>query len=175
MASKAHGGGTRWRIVGWGIAVTLILTPLVAMRFTREVAWTASDFLFAMVLIGGVGAVYELAVRRSQSPAYRGGVASALAATFLIVWANGAVGMIGSEGNPYNLYFYGVILIALIGAVIARFRPAGMSWAMGFAALAQAVASGGGLYRDPRGGLISLAFAGLWLVSAAFFAKAARS
>ena len=175
MASKAHGGGNRWRIVGWGIAVALILTPLVAMQFTRQVDWTASDFLFAVVLLGGVGATFELAVRRSHSPAYRAGVAFALAAVFLIVWANGAVGMIGSEGNPYNLYFYGVILVALTGAVMARFRPAGMTWAMGAAAVAQAVASGGGLFGDPRGGLFSLAFAGLWLVSAAFFARAARS
>ena len=175
MASKVQGGANRWRIVGWGTAVALILTPLIAMQFTRDVDWTAGDFLFAVVLIGGVGAAFELAVRRSHSPAYRAGIAFALAAAFLIVWANGAVGMIGPEGNPYNLYFYGVILVALIGAVIARFRPSGMSWAMGFAAVAQAVVSGGGLYGDPRGGLFSLAFAGLWLGSAAFFGKAARS
>jgi hypothetical protein len=175
MASKVQGAGNRWRIVGWGIAVALILTPLLAMQFTREVQWTMADFLFAMVLIGVAGAVFELAVRRSHSPAYRAGVAFALAAAFLIVWANGAVGMIGSEDNPYNLFFYGVILVALAGAVIARFRPTGMARAMGVAAVAQAVVSGGGLYDDPRGGLFSLAFAGLWLGSAAFFARAARS
>ena len=175
MASKVQGGAHRWRIIGWGTAAALILTPLVAMQFTREVDWRASDFLFAMVLIGGVGAVYEVAVRRTRSPAYRAGVAFALAAAFLIAWANGAVGMIGPEDNSYNLFFYGVILVALTGAVIARFRPTGMARAMGAAAVAQAVVSGGGLYSDPRGGLFSLAFAGSWLVSAAFFGRAARS
>lgn len=177
MASKAGNGagrGSRWRIAGWGLAVGLILTPLVAMQFTRDIDWTASDFLFAAILIGAVGAAYELAVSRMQSAAYRAGAAFALAATFLIVWANGAVGMIGSEGNPYNLYFYGVVLVALIGGAFARFRPAGMAWAMAVAAVLQAVVSGGGLYSDPRGGLFSLAFAGVWLVSAGFFRKAAR-
>jgi hypothetical protein len=177
MASKAANGagrGHRWRIAGWGTAVALVLTPLIAMQFTREVNWTASDFLFAAILIGGVGAAYELAVSRAESAAYRAGAAFALAAAFLIVWANGAVGMIGSEGNLYNLYFYGVILIALVGAAFARFRPTGMAWAMAAAAVSQAMVSGGGLFSDPRGGLFSLAFAGLWLVSAGFFRKAAR-
>jgi hypothetical protein len=178
MAKEAEnsGGGRRipWRLVGWGIAALLLLLPLVAMRFTTEVNWDGEDFIFAGVLIGTVGLIYELTVRKTRNWTYRAGVAAALAATFLIVWANGAVGMIGSERNPYNFLFGGVILIALVGAIAGRFRPAAMALAMIAAAIAHAAVALGGLFTDVLGGVLSAAFAGLWLLSAALFRKAAR-
>lgn len=178
MANGTELGGRRrpnsWRILGWGTAAALLLTPLVAMQFTSEVNWTPSDFAFAGIIFGTVGVIYEFTVRRASSRFYRGGVALALAAAFLIVWANGAVGMIGDEDNSANLMFAGVLGIALLGSVLARFRPGGMAVAMVAAALAQAVAGGVGMLIDPRGGVISAAFAGLWLLSAALFRSAAR-
>lgn len=163
-----------WRIAAWGLAAFLILLPLVAMRFTDEVNWDAEDFIFAGVVIGGTGLVFELAVRMSCNLAYRGGVAAALAAAFLILWANGAVGMIGDEGNPYNLFFYGVIGVALIGAVAAMFRPAGMALAMLAAGTVHLAVAAGGLSADPRGAAFSAVFAGLWALSAILFRRAAR-
>ena len=163
-----------WRILGWGTAAALLLLPLVAMQFTSEVNWTPSDFAFAGVMIGGVGIVYELAVRATASHAYRGGVAMALAATFLVIWVNGAVGMIGDEGDPANMMFAGVLAVALLGTILARFRPAGMALAMAAAALAQAIAGGVGMLIDPLGGIFSTGFAALWLVSAALFWNAAK-
>jgi hypothetical protein len=166
--------GSRWRIAFWGAAALLLLLPAVAMQFTDEVKWTAADFVFAGALIGGVGLVFELAVRMTPDPFYRAGVAAALAASFLIMWANGAVGMIGSEDNPFNLLFYGVIAVALVGAVAARFRPAGMARIMGLAAAAHASVAIIGLFTDLRGGIVSTAFAGPWLLSAWLFRRAAR-
>lgn len=97
MASDTSFGGGPWRIAGWGIAVLILLTPFVAMQFTREVNWTASDFIFAAVLIGGVGLLFELTVKMSDNPFYRAGIGLALAASFLTIWASGAVGLIGDE------------------------------------------------------------------------------
>ena len=177
MANGTDIGGARrlspWRILGWGTAAALLLTPLVAMQFTSEVNWTPSDFAFAGIMFGTVGAIYEFTVHRTSSHYYRGGVALALAAAFLIIWANGAVGMIGDEGDPANLMFAGVLGIALLGSVLARFRAGGMAVAMFAAAIAQAVAGGVGMLLDPLGGVLSTAFAGMWLVSAALFRKAA--
>jgi hypothetical protein len=172
--------GSPWRLVGWGIAATLILLPLVAMQFTSEVDWTPADFIFAIVMIGTVGLLFEFAVRMTSNWAYRAGAACALAAAFLLVWINGAVGMIGSEGNPNNLLFGLVLLVALIGAIAARFRANAMSLAMAAAGLAYVLLvpivvmlTAGPV--ETREITLTLLFAGPWFLSAALFRKAARS
>lgn len=129
-------GGSRWRIVGWSAVALVLLAPLVAMQFTDEVNWTAGDFVFAGVVLGTVGGLLELTVRKSGDAAYRAGVGVALAAALLLVWLTGAVGIIGSEDNPANLMYGGVLAVGIIGALIARFRPHGMARAMFAAALA---------------------------------------
>jgi hypothetical protein len=172
MAKEAKNTGRRreipWRIAAWGTAALLLLLPLVA-----NAPWTASDFVFMGVLLGSLGLAFELAVRKGNA-AYRMGTGAALAATFLLVWVNGAAGMIGSEYNRFNLLFGGVLAVALIGAILARFEPVGMARAMVAAAIAQAVVGAFGLSADVRGGVLSVGFAGLWLLAAALFRNAAR-
>ena len=131
--------GSRWSIAVWGAAAFMLLAPLVAMRFTDEVAWDAFDFAFMGALLGGVGLGLELAVRKTCNAAYRTAAGVALAAAFLLVWINAAVGIIGSEQEDANFLYGGVLAVALIGAVVARFRPAGMARAMSATALAQAL------------------------------------
>lgn len=177
MMTEIVGGRGRnwWRVLAWSGAAGLILLPLVAMRFTTEVNWSPGDFAFAIVMVGGVGAVFEVAVRLSSSLAYRGGVALALLAMFLLVWINLAVGIIGSEDNPANLMFAAVPVVAILGAAIGRFRPRGMM----FAAIGAAVAQAGvavtafaldGTFIVP----ITAMFCALWLTAAWLFAKAGR-
>jgi len=107
MASKPNdgrsSGGVPWRILGWGTAGFLLLLPLVAMQFTTEVNWTASDFAFAAVVLGAVGGTFELAVRKSGSVAYRLGVAAALAATFLLVLGLLTVAATAANPSPLSL------------------------------------------------------------------------
>jgi hypothetical protein len=128
----------RLRVIGWSMVAFLLLLPAVAMRFTNEVNWTVGDFLFAALLMGVTGLVLELVVRHTRNWSYRLGIGAAIAASFLLVWINGAVGIIGDEDNPANLLFFGVIAVALVGAVLARFRPQGTAMAMFAAAAAQA-------------------------------------
>lgn len=71
--------------------------------------------------------------------AYRFAVGMALAAAFLLVWINLAVGVIGSEDNPANLMYFGVLAIGFIGAIIAEFRPRGMARVLFAMAFAQAL------------------------------------
>jgi hypothetical protein len=166
----------------WAAAALFILTPLVAMRFTREVNWTAFDFAFAAGMLGAVGLGLELAVRRTSSLPYRAGAGLALAAAFLLVWVSGAVGIIGSEQEDANLLYAGVLAVALVGALAARFRPAGMAWGMAAAALAQilvpviAAAAWPGvraLVWSPEVPGLTVVFAAIWLGSAWLFRKAA--
>lgn len=177
MTSVTESNGNRvnpWRAAGWSLAALLLLLPLAAMQVSAEMNWTAGDFIVAALMIGVVGLAIELAVRSSTSLAYRGGIGFAVAASFLIVWINGAVGMIGFEDNPYNLLFLGVIALALAGAALARFRAAGMVWAMSLAGLAQAAIAIGGMPQDLRGGVLSASLAFLWALSAILFCYAAR-
>src|SRR3569623_21613 len=108
--------GNGWRIAGWGAAATLLLTPLVAMQFTREVNWTGFDFAFMGAMLGGVGLVVEWAFRKSGSTAYRMAVCLALAAIFFLLVIYGAVGVIGSEQEDANLLFGGVFFVVVSGA-----------------------------------------------------------
>ena len=166
--------GSRWRIAGWGAAVLILLAPFVAMQLTSEVNWDETDFIVMGVMLGSVGLAIEFLVRQSGSLAYRIGAVLAAFTAFLTIWANLAVGMIGSEDNSYNLLFGGVLLIALIGAVLARFRPKGMALAMLVAGIAQAAAGAFGLTEDMRGGIFSVAFAIPWLLAATLFRSARR-
>lgn len=172
---RGNGGWSGWRLGGWGVAALILLLPAVAMQAGAEVDWGPEDFVLAGLLIGGVGLVFELAVRRARSLAYRMGVAAALAAAFTIVWADAGVGMIGDEGNPYNLLFLGVILLALAGAAVARFRAGGMAAAMTVAAAAHAAIALAGMSNDWTGGIFSAVMAVPWAVSAALFALSRRN
>ena len=163
-----------WRILGWGAALTLLIAPLIAMRFTTEVNWTASDFVFAAVLIGVPGLLFELIVRTSRHWAFRLGAAIGLLACFFTVWSNLAVGIVGNEDNPVNLLFFGIVLIALLGSAIARLRPRGMMAAMIVTALAQGAVGLALLSTE----VVVLPFTAImvaaWLSAAALFHRAAE-
>lgn len=176
-------GRSRLRPLAWGLAALALLAPLIAMQFTGEVAWTGSDFVFAGALILAVGLAFEFVVRARGDLAYRAGAAVALAGAFMLLWANGAVGIIGDEGQPINLAYFGVVAIGIAGAVLARFRPAGMAWAAVAMALAQmlvaAVALALGLQHTSGSPVREIVvgngfFAAMFLVSAALFRAAAR-
>ncbi len=166
-------GGNIWRMLGWGFAASLILLPAVAMQLTDEVNWDAADFVFAFILLGGTGLLLELIVRRGPNLAYRAGAGAAVANCFLLFWATGAVGVIGNEDHPANLAYIGVIFLALIGAVIAAFRPAFMVRAMALCAAASAMLSVYGFTVDAKGAMFSLGFVAIWLLSAGLFRVAA--
>ncbi|UYZ62215.1 hypothetical protein [Hymenobacter weizhouensis] len=119
------------------VTAGLLLVPLVAMQFTQEVAWTLSDFIVAGALLFGTGLAYELITSQRGNGAYRLAAGVALATALLLVWVNLAVGLIGSEDNPANLLYGGVLAVGLVGAIIARFRPRGMARTMLAAALVQ--------------------------------------
>src|SRR5690606_34809420 len=101
--------------------------PLIAMQFTHAVRWDMADFALFGTLLLGAGGAYELAIRRAAHNTYRAAVGVALATAFILVWVNGAVGVIGDEDNPANSMYAGVLAVALIGSVLARLRPWGMA------------------------------------------------
>jgi len=146
------------------------------------VAWDIVDFIVFAAMVSGVGVIYTLAKRKADNAAYRFAVGVALAAAFILIWVNGAVGIIGDESNDANMMFFGVLAVGIIGAIIARFEPAGMVRAMYATALAQAgvaaIALIAGLGSSapiwPKDILVMTGlFVALWLLSAWLFRKAA--
>lgn len=164
-------GASLWRIIGWGGLGCLLLLPAVAMQFTDEVNWDETDFIVAGLVFSIVGGLVELAVRLSSNWFYRIGAFFGIFSGFVVVWSNLAIGMIGNENNPINLLFIAVLLIALGGAILGRFRNTALGWAMLLAGLAQAaIGIGFGvLGTDIRGGIFTLILSSLWLLSAALF------
>lgn len=166
-----------WRIIGWGGAVALILTPLVAMQFTSEVNWDETDFIVAAIIFGIVGGLIELAVRISSNWYFRFGAMFAVLAGFMVVWANLAVGMIGNEDNPVNLWFGAVLMIAILGAILSRFRSHALAIATLTAGLTQAAIGlfAGILGTDMRGGIFTIVLSCFWLIAAALFSIAGKA
>ncbi len=181
MTANAQGSGGPypggWRLLLWGGAAGLLSLPLIAMQFTREVDWTAADFaVFGAMLAAACGAC-ELAVRLARgNRAHRFGAFIAIAAGFLLVWVNLAVGFIGSENNPANLMYAGVLGVGVLGACLGRFRPRGMAATMLAVAAAQfaaGVIAHAGDMDHPWPATVG--FTALWLASAGLFRIAARS
>ena len=115
----------------------LLMVPLVAMQFTDEVNWTLGDFIAMGALLFGSGLTYELIARKGGSIAYRAAVGVAVGTGLILIWMNLAVGIIGSEDNPANALYGGVLIVGLIGSTLARLRPQGMARVLFATALAQ--------------------------------------
>jgi hypothetical protein len=74
----------------------ILLIPFVAMQFTREVNWTAADFVVAAILLAGTGVLFEMAKARLRTGKSRLIASAVIGFCFLFVWAELAVGIVGS-------------------------------------------------------------------------------
>ena len=127
-------------VIGLALATALILLLIfLSMQITGDMNWGLFDFVFAGAIIFGIGLTYQVVTRKAGNTAYRCAVGLALAAAFILVWVNLAVGVIGSEDNLANLMYGGVLAIGFIGAIIAELRPQGMARVLFAMALAQVV------------------------------------
>lgn len=146
--------------------------------------WDLLDVLVFGGMIAAAVIVVLLARWRSRNRNFPIAVAIATAGAFLLVWVNGAVGIIGNEENDANLLFFGVLAVAAAGSVIARFRPRGMALALyataaaqilvGVFAIALNLGATGPIW--PRDILAATVFfSAIWLISAWLFSNAARS
>jgi hypothetical protein len=116
-----------------------MLVPIVASQFVEGWNWSGSDYVFAAIMILLVASLFELGNSFSQNTLYRTGFGLALLSGFLIFWGNLAVGFIGSEDNPANLMYLGVLAIAFLGATMSGFKPQGMARTMFVTAAAMAI------------------------------------
>lgn len=90
-----HIGSRQFLRVALGTAAILLI-PLIAMQFTREVNWTSTDFVIAAVLLAGTGMLFEVASAKLRSRKSRLIACAVIGFCFLFVWAELAVGLVGS-------------------------------------------------------------------------------
>ena len=83
----------RYRLV-WALFALALLVPLIAMRFTREVNWSPSDFVVAAVLLFGAALGFEVAARVARGRWQRRMAVGAICVVVLAIWAQGAVGIV---------------------------------------------------------------------------------
>ena len=159
----------------WGGAAILLISPAVAMQLTDEVNWGLSDFALAAVLLFGSASLIHAVVKSRSVPFYRAGAVVAVGTAFLVLWANAAVGLIGSEKDASQGCLYGVVLFAVIGTAASRVRARGMAVTMAFTGLMQMIIAGLAAASDPRGSVFAACLAVLWLFAAGLFHAAARS
>jgi hypothetical protein len=116
----------------------IVMIPAAAMLFKADGwAWSPADFVVSWIVIAGAVAGYKFVASKAPNRAYR--VAAGLAVTtgIVLLWINGAVGLIGGEDNPANLLYGAVLALGVIGAAIARLQPFGMARALLATAVAQ--------------------------------------
>ena len=79
------------------LVVILLAIPFIAMRFTNEVRWSLTDFVIAGVLLLGTGLICEVVLRKVKALKYRLILCAAILFVLFIVWAELAVGLIGTR------------------------------------------------------------------------------
>jgi len=118
---------------------------------------------------------------RKKTP-YRFAIGLALIASLLLIWLSLGVGIIGADGDPANLMYFGVIAVGIIGAAVTRLRPSGMARALLAMAIVQALIAsialvmGLGLpYSGPAETiLLNGFFIAMFVIAAWLFKRAAR-
>jgi Na+/H+ antiporter NhaA len=78
------------------IVASLLLIPLVAMLFTTEVNWTASDFIIMGLLLTTAATAIDFAWRKLKTFRYRWVVCGVILFVFFLIYAELAVGIFGS-------------------------------------------------------------------------------
>jgi hypothetical protein len=78
------------------LVLGLISIPLIAMQFTNEVQWKATDFAVRGVLLLGVGIMIDWVIRKVGSLNSRILLIAALLLALMLIWAELAVGIFGT-------------------------------------------------------------------------------
>jgi hypothetical protein len=140
MNTITHAGGSDQRRSLWKgpalFTAIFMLLPLSASYFIRDWHWHPAGFVVLGALIFGIGFTYALITRNRAAIAYRAAVGLALIATFSLAWGNLVQ---WADVTPAAALYFGVPIVGLIGAAVARLRPNGMARALLVTTVAQIV------------------------------------
>lgn len=85
-----------WRTIMWGGLALLLTIPALAMQFTSEVNWSASDFFIMGLVLGTLGLGIEAVMRLLRNWPARLAAGTAVLMVFIAIWVELAVGVFGT-------------------------------------------------------------------------------
>jgi len=150
----------------------------MARGMAADAAWRGEQ-----VQANAAHPVNRKAATKRYRRAYRRAAAAMVFSLLFLVWLIGALGLVGQEGDRADLMYLGVLGVAVLGSVVARFRAGGMARvlvAMAVVlALAGVAALVAGKHEDPATSVaelvgLHLMFVVLFLGASALFRAAAR-
>lgn len=142
MRTNNPTGGRRRSIWKGPACITALIlsVPLLRSLFVSGWDWDVRVFLVVGAvgtLLFSMGLVCQMVLRKIGTTVYRVAAGVALVAAFGLVWGNFV--QAADDVNPAAMTYLSVPLVEILGAAIARFRPAGMARALFVTALAQAL------------------------------------
>ncbi|MBI3414783.1 MAG: hypothetical protein HY043_05585 [Verrucomicrobia bacterium] len=118
------------------VAGFILLIPLWGNHFVEGWNWGLRGFALVGILLFGAGLMCELVAKKMNNTTYRLAVGIAVWTAFLLTWGN-FVQM--ADVTPAAAMYFGVPIVGVIGAALARLQPNGMARALFATALAQAL------------------------------------
>jgi hypothetical protein len=115
--------------------------------------WDLTDFVVFGALVASAGSIYMFGAKQSDNGVYRLAMGVAAMAFFLLVWVILGVGALADSGDSADLMYAGVFAVGLVGAILGRFQPRGMAFALLATSVATAlvavIALIAGMHRSP--------------------------
>jgi hypothetical protein len=165
---------TMKRIVGLALPIAL---AFVVIGWLGEGGPLFGIGMLSLPIIALFMAYVAYREARPYSASYRFAIGIALVASVLLIWMSLGIGIIGSDGDPVNVVYFGVFAVGIIGVAIGRFEPKAMARALFATARAQglvatiAIIAGLGMPWSPPAELVRLNgfFIALYVLSALLF------
>ena len=106
-------------------ALAVLMAPVVASQVVEGWNWPPRAFVFVYILFFGTGMAYALIARKMGAWSYKAGVGVALVAGFALGWSN--MVHVADSHNPANLWYYSVLAVGVVGALLARLDARGLA------------------------------------------------
>jgi hypothetical protein len=159
------------------VAAGVLLIPLLGVLYGGwHWDWHAFVIWGALVFIAALA--YQLVVKGMRNKAYRFAMGLAVATAFVLSWANFVLAV---DASLANFTYFGVVVVGVVGAAIARLRARGMALALLGMTIAQMLVPLIALVvwktKVAPGAFIGLngVFVVLFAISALLFRRAART
>lgn len=105
----------------------LLLIPAIGNQTIEGWNWSLFDFVWAGAMIAGVQFAYHAFAKKINHHTYKMAAALGLGATFILLWINAAVGIVGDDDGINMIFFLSIVITFIVGSLISKGSPRGMA------------------------------------------------